>query len=217
MIINSGDHSPRYFYTIYPIKSKPNAFYSSYRMSQLSQLMISGCYDEHLADLSLLQSFSEDEWMSVHELPIWGTLFFYIVSEDHFSWAGFHGAVGPGWSQVHYQLCRKTMSKEINVDLWEIGEVSLGMVTVFCHPSGALSCTFDLIPVDSPELGLVVVKIFTNSPYIPQGVFWLPLPWCNHPFSGHFNHSISPDPVAPMQVTPILFHSSHPAIREGGR
>ena len=68
----SGGSLPRYFHTVYPIKSKPSAFYSSYWMSQSSsqhQPTISDCYYELMVDPSLLQSFSEDEWMSILGLP----------------------------------------------------------------------------------------------------------------------------------------------------
>ena len=52
------------------------------------------------------------------------------------------------------------------------------MVTTFCHhdqakvePSEALST---LVHWDSSELNIVVVKIFTNSPYLWQGSFGFP-------------------------------------------
>ena len=47
--------------------------------------MMSGCYDELLADPSLLQSFSKDEWMSIHELHYLGSLHFHIVLVALFS------------------------------------------------------------------------------------------------------------------------------------
>ena len=56
-----------------------------------------------------------------------------------------------------------------------VEEGSLGMVTTFCHhyqakvePSEVLST---LLQWDSPKLSIVVVKIFANSPYLPQGSF----------------------------------------------
>ena len=48
--------------------------------------MISGCYDELLADSILLQSFPEDKWTSIHELPYLCALCFYVVSEGLFAW-----------------------------------------------------------------------------------------------------------------------------------
>ena len=54
-----------------------------------------------------------------------------------------------------------------------VGEESLGMVMVFCHhdqnkkeASDALSA---LHQQDSPEASVVVVRKYTNTPYIPLG------------------------------------------------
>ena len=54
---------------------------------------------------------------------------------------------------------------------------NLGMVTTFCHhnqvkmeASDALSA---LCQYDSPETSVVVVRRYTNTPYIPQGTSWL--------------------------------------------
>ena len=59
-----------------------------------------------------------------------------------------------------------------------VEERSLGMVTTYCHhdqtkvdPSEVLS-TLNLW--DFPELSIVVVKIFANSPYLQWGSFSLP-------------------------------------------
>ena len=59
-----------------------------------------------------------------------------------------------------------------------VEEGSLGMVTTFCHhdyvkvePPEVLST---LVQQDSPKPSVVVVKIFTNSPYLPQGSFSFP-------------------------------------------
>ena len=49
-----------------------------------------------------------------------------------------------------------------------------------------------------------------------HGAPQLLLPGHNLPFQGHFNHSISPYPAAPMQDTPVLFHPHCPGTREGG-
>ena len=56
-----------------------------------------------------------------------------------------------------------------------VKEGNLGMVTTFCHhdqakvePSEVLST---LHQQDSPELSVMVVRIFANSPYLPWGSF----------------------------------------------
>ena len=59
-----------------------------------------------------------------------------------------------------------------------VGEGILGMATIFCcsdqakvEPLVGISTLFQW---DSPELGIVVVKIFTNLPYVPWGSFGFP-------------------------------------------
>ena len=53
-----------------------------------------------------------------------------------------------------------------------VGERSLGMVTVFCHSDQAKVqpsvILLILVQQDTPELALVVMKIFTGSPYFPR-------------------------------------------------
>ena len=75
--------------------------------------MFSGCYDELLTDLSLLQSFSEDKWTSVHELPYLGALSFCIVSEELFA----HLVCSELWGQARVNFItnsgRKATSKEV--------------------------------------------------------------------------------------------------------
>ena len=100
-----------------------------------------------------------------------------------------------------------------------VGEGNLGMVTTFCHhnqakveASKALSA---LHQHDSPEPS-VVVRRYTNSPYIPWGSFSFlylemsTLSW------GHFICPIPTGPAMPMQATPLLQHWGGPAMG-GGR
>ena len=78
------EHSPRHFHATYPIKSKPDALHSFYRMSQLPSHCpkIAGCYQELLADPSLVSTFPVDEWMSINELPCLSALDFTVVWEE---------------------------------------------------------------------------------------------------------------------------------------
>ena len=96
-----------------------------------------------------------------------------------------------------------------------VEEGSLGMVATFCHhdqakmePSEVLST---LLQHDSPKLSSVVVKIFANPPYFPQGVFWLPLSGCNHSSSGHISHPIPTGSALPTQAAPFFIHAAGPA------
>ena len=149
-------------------------------MSQLPSqpwLMISGYYDELLADPALLQSFPEDEWISFHELPYLGALCFHVVLRGS-SPTDLPRAVGQGRVNFITNSDRKAMSEEVipmailvtnGVDKW-----SLGMVTIFCHSGQANveppAMFLTLLQWDSSELGIVAMKIFTNSPYFPWGL-----------------------------------------------
>ena len=74
--------------------------------------MISGCYDELLTDPALLQSFPEDESMSVHELSYLGALllcgvrgiFTQLISPELWGQAGVNFVTNSG---------RKATSKEV--------------------------------------------------------------------------------------------------------
>ena len=51
----------------------------------MSRPTITKCYEEILADSSLLHLFPEKEWASNRELPLMGTLRFKVVSERLFT------------------------------------------------------------------------------------------------------------------------------------
>ena len=99
--------------------------------------MISVCYDELLADLSLIQSFSEDEWTSIHELPHLGTLHFCLVLVELFSWQVSLELWGQARVKFVTSSGRKSMSEEIAPMAILVSDGVekrvLGMVTVFCH------------------------------------------------------------------------------------
>ena len=162
--------------------------------------MFSGCYVELLADPALLQSFPQDEWTSIHELSYLDTLHFQVVSEGLFSWLiSLHL-----WGQAKVDFItnsgRKAMGDEVipmTVLVTDgVDEGSLGMATIFSQsdqakvePSAVLLI---LLQWESSELGIVLMKIFTNSPYFQQGSFGLPfldiaiLPKVLHPSDLHF-------------------------------
>ena len=78
-------------------------------------------------------------------------------------------------------------------------------------PSDTLS---SLVQQDSPEPGVVVEKVFTNSPYLPWRFLWLPLPGSNHPFSGHFTQL--PPALLCLCRLLLILHLGHPSVRERG-
>ena len=146
--------------------------------------MISDCYKELIADPSFLQSFSKDEWIFIHELPYLDALHFCIVSKRLFAWITSPVLWDKARVDFITNASRKAMSTEIVplviLVMDGVGEGRLGMVTTFCHsdqvkvePSDVLST---LVQWDYPKPGIIVVKIFTNSPFLPRGPF-APLTW----------------------------------------
>ena len=146
-------------------------------------LMISKCYKEILEDPFLWWLFLEEEWRSICKLPFLGTLQFWIVSERPFA-----NLSSPSmWEQARVEFISDSGQKiggeiEPMVVLRANGveEGSLGMVTTFCCHDQAKVESSEVLSIlheqDSPELSVVVVKIFANSPYLPWGsssfLFW---------------------------------------------
>ena len=140
LLSNQRATPPRYFHTVYLFKSKHNAFYSSYRMSQPSlqcQPTLSDCYNELMVDPSLLQSFSEDEWMSAHGLPYLHALCFGIVSERLFTLLTSPVLWGKAGADFITNAGQRAMSAEITplaiLIMDGMGEGKLGMITNFCR------------------------------------------------------------------------------------
>ena len=65
-----------------------------------------------MADPSLLQSFSEDVWMSVHMLPHLHTLLSHCVGEN-FHLTNLPSTVGKAWANFITNAGRRAMSTEI--------------------------------------------------------------------------------------------------------
>ena len=130
--------------------------------------------------------------------------------------AGFPRTVGPGQSWVPHQIQWK--NKELgdhslgNPGHWQSREWEPGngnhLLSLLLGKSGSFSCAFNLILVECTWPGYSGGEDLHQLTLWPTGVFQLPLPGCNPPFSWHFNCSISTYSAVPMQVTPILFFSS---------
>ena len=99
-----------------------------------------------------------------------------------FSAGWFPQGCRAGQSQVHCQLQQKNNKEEIIpmaiLVTNEVGEGRLGMVTIFCCSDqakvGPLVTPLTLLQWDPPEPGILLMKIFTNSLYVPQGPFSFP-------------------------------------------
>ena len=173
---------------------------------------------------SILASVIPWGWVDIHPWasPSGHSPFLLSVSRA-FLLTCFPGAVGPCQSWVHHWLWQK-------VHGW--GDYSYGdsshwwsrrgnpgncnhLLPLWSGKSGALSHAFDLIPVGLTWATCGGGEDLHQLTLCPMGVSWLPLLGCNHSFSRCCNHSISPYLAMSTLVTPVLFHSSHPDVREG--
>ena len=154
-------------------------------MSQSSaqyQPTISNCYEELMGDPLLLQSFSEDEWMSIHGLPHLCVIHFFSVSERLFIWLTSSALWGKAGANFITKAGRRAASIEIAplaiLVTDRVVEGNLGMITAFCRADQVevepLDALLTLAQSDSPKPGVVVMKVFTNSPHLLQGSFGSP-------------------------------------------
>ena len=118
--------------------------------------------------------------MSIHGLPYLHAIHFCIVSEA-FIPTNLLSSVGKAGADFTTKVGRVTSVEIASLAILVMNRVSeekLGMITAFCRtdqakvkPSDTLSTFFQW---DSPKPGLVVVKVFTNSPHLPQLSFQSP-------------------------------------------
>ena len=163
-----------------PDQNKTNAFYSSYRMSQSSaqcQPMISDCYKELKMDPSLLQSFSEDNWMSVDGLPSLCAIHFCIVSERFFTKLTSSNLWGKSGADVIIKVGRRPMNIEITplaiLIMHGVGQGKAGndncLLQNLSSEGGTFGCTFELSPV-----GLTQARCSSSEgPSLSQPIFCL--------------------------------------------
>ena len=94
-----------------------------------------------MADPPLLQSFSEDECMSIHGLPYLHAIYFCIVSERLFSQLTSSALWVKSGSNFTIKVGRRATSVEIAplaiLVTDGVGEEKLGMITAFCRPDQA--------------------------------------------------------------------------------
>ena len=103
----------------------------------MSQPVISDCYGELMADPSLLQYFTKDEWMSIYRSPYLCTMCFHVASVRLFT----HLASPVLWEKAGTDFFNNTgrRAKSTEITPWAIlvtggiGEGKLGMITTFCR------------------------------------------------------------------------------------
>ena len=121
----------------------------------ISQLIISDGYNELMMDPSLLQSFSEDEWMSIHRLPYLCALHFHIVSEKLFTQLTSPALLKKCQGWLHHQCQQKSYEH------WDHSPGNFGyswgrwgkagndnyFLQIWSSEGGAFGCTLNLSPV----------------------------------------------------------------------
>ena len=130
-----------------------------------------------MEDLTLPHLFSLKEYSSTQELPCLGALWFRLISEGFFT----HIASPDMWGKTGVGFVTLTALKKsggtTNMAMFStngIGGRDLGMVMVFCHPDQArikaCNALSTLWQHDLSELSMVVVRRYSNTPYIPKGM-----------------------------------------------
>ena len=148
----------------------------------MSQPVIVDCYEELMADPSLLQSFSEDKWMSIHVFPYLHVIQFCIVSDGLFSQLTSLALWGKAGADLLTKVGRRAVSIETTplamLVMDRVGEGKLGLITAFCRTDQAkvepLDALSTFVHCESPKPGVVVVKVFTNMCHLLQGPFGFP-------------------------------------------
>ena len=119
--------------------------------------------------------------MSVRELPLMGALQFRIILERICA----HLASPATWGKAGVEFIanngQRVSREAVPMAIWVmdgVGEGNLGMVITSCHhdqakieASKALSV---LHQCNSPQPTVVVVRRYSNSPYLPWGYFSFP-------------------------------------------
>ena len=116
----------------------------------MSSTLLTGCHNHHLSlsqqflivimSSSLLQSFSEDKWMSIHWLPYLCIICFHDVLERLFTQLTLALWGKPGANFIT-NVGRRAMNAEITplafLVMDGVGEGKLGMITAFCRSDQA--------------------------------------------------------------------------------
>ena len=142
----------------------------------MSQPSTAKCYDKIVKDPSLLWLFPEKECTSLWELPLLGALQFRLILERLFA----HIATPDMWGKTGVEFITHTGQKisgkatpMVILVTDGVGEGNLGTVTSFCHHNQAKMENSDAISTlhhcDLPQPSVIVVRRYTNTPYIPWG------------------------------------------------
>ena len=141
----------------------------------LSRPATAKCYQDNQGSFPAAH-IPKEEWLSVWELPLFGALLFRIISERCF--AQLTSPVMWGKAGVEFinnnglKISREAIPMAILVTDG-MGEGNLGMVTTFCcHNQAKMEASNSLSALhqcDSLKPSVVVVRRYTNTPYILWG------------------------------------------------
>ena len=114
--------------------------------------------------------------MSLQELPFLGALRFRLISEEFFACIASPNIWGKGWSGIYHSHWPKDQSgscTHVVLVIDSIREGDVRLVMTFCHNDQAKVEASDTILAvcqwDLSELSMVVVRRYTDMPYIPKG------------------------------------------------
>ena len=142
----------------------------------MSKPSIARCYDKLVEDLSLLGLFSGEEYMSLLELPVMGTLWFRLISEKFFA-----RVLSPTiWRKTKVEYVTETslrlsgQAAPMAILITDgVGKGDLGMGMTFCsHTLVKIEASEALAALqlwDAPKPRVFVVRRYTNTRLIPQG------------------------------------------------
>ena len=130
-----------------------------------------------MEDLTPLHLFSLEEYSSAQEFPYLCALQFRLISEGFFTCIASPDKQGKTRVEfITLTSLRKNEETTNTVILItdRVGERDLGMVMVLCHPDQARIEAYDALSIfcqcDSSELSMVVVRRYSNTPYILRGM-----------------------------------------------
>ena len=172
---------------------------------------IAVCHNELVEDPSLLELFLGEEFTSLLELPIVGTLWFRLISEKFFTWV----ASPTIWGKTRVEYVTETglrLSGEaapMAILITDgVGKGDLGMVTTFCsHNQVMMEASEVFIALhqcNSPKPSVFMVKRYTNTPFIPWGTSRLLYLNISDLPRGHFFCPISSEPPVSKEASSIF-------------
>ena len=159
--------------------------------------------------------------MSIQGLPYLHAIHFCNVLERPLTQLNSSALWGKARDSFITKVGRRATSIEIIpltiLAMEGVGEGKLGMMTAFHRTYQTKVETLDapltIVQWDSPEPGVVVVKVFTNSPHLPWGSFKSPYLDMTTLSGGALTTQFPTCPAAFPQVVPLFSLSVFPSMK----